>query len=197
MPSRALTTWCKERSGRLEDLLHAHQSVDEPARGRRRRAAALNEALLLRLAAEFQGFARDLHNQACDIFAAWIAPSNPAAQQVVRNQLVHGRELGRGNAHPGSIGNDFGRLGFDVWPELSVRDRRTKRHNRSLGLLNEARNGLAHADEAKLIALRAEGFPLILDTYRRWRRDLDRLAANLDAETAIQLGRMFERERPW
>jgi hypothetical protein len=62
---------------------------------------------------------------------------------------------------------------------------------------SDARNGVAHADEAKLVQLRAEGSPLVLDTYRRWRRDLDALAANLDAETAIQLGRLFDRKGPW
>jgi len=159
--------------------------------------AALNEALLLRLAAEFQGFARDLHEQACDTFASWIAPSNPTVQQVVRKQLVHGRELERGNAHPGSIGSDFGRFGFDVWPALDKRDPHTPRHNLTLTLLNDARNGIAHADEAKLLKLRAEGFPLVLGTYRRWRRDLDDLTANLDDEIAAQLGRLFQRQSPW
>ena len=197
MASRALVTWRIERSRRLDDLLHAHQSVGGPARGRRWRTATLNEALMLRLAAEFQGFARDLHEQACEVFASWIAPLNPDVQWVVRNQLACGRELERGNAHPGSIGGDFGRFGFDVWPALATRDRRTERYNRSLRLLNEARNGIAHADEGRLFKLRAEGFPLVLDTCRRLRHDLDGLAASLDGETASQLGRLFERQEPW
>jgi hypothetical protein len=186
-----------ERREHLDDLLQAHQVVGGSTRGQRRRGAALNEALLLRLAAEFQGFARDLHEQACDIFASWIAPSNPTVQQVVRKQLVHGRELERGNAHPGSIGSDFGRFGFDVWPALDKRDPHTPRHNLTLTLLNDARNGIAHADEAKLLRLRAEGFPLVLGTYRRWHRDLDGLTANLDSEIAAQLGRLFQRQSPW
>ena len=197
MPSSALTTWRKERSERLDALLHAHMRVGGPARGRRWRAAVLSEALFLRLAAEFQGFARDLHQQACGVFASWIAPSNPTVEDVVRKQLVQGRELARGNAHPGAIGRDFGRLGFDVWPALAARDQRTAAHNLTLERLNDARNDLAHAEDARLARLREEGFPLALDTYRRWRGDLDVLAANLDAETAIQLGRLFDRERPW
>ncbi len=98
MPSSALASWRKRRGERLDDLLHAHRSVGGSARGRRWRTATLNEALLLRLAAEFQGFARDLHQEACDIFAAWTAPSNLAVRQVVRAQLMEGRELERGNA---------------------------------------------------------------------------------------------------
>jgi len=124
MASRALTTWRKERRERLDELLHAHQSVGGPSRGRRWRTATLNEALLLRLAAEFQGFARDLHEQTCDTFAAWITPSDPTVQQVMRK-------------------------------------------------------------------------PLVLGTYRRWRRDLDGLTASLDGEIAAQLGRLFQRQSPW
>ena len=80
-----------------------------PSRGRRWRTATLNEALLLRLAAEFQGFARDLHEQTCDTFAAWIIPSDPTVKQVVRKQLADGRQLERGNANPVSIGSDWRR----------------------------------------------------------------------------------------
>jgi len=63
--------------------------------------------------------------------------------------------------------------------------------------LNAARNGLAHADVAGLAALRDQGVPVVLNTYRRWRRDLDALAANLDAKLASQLGRLFGRPDPW
>lgn len=197
MASTALESWHGERRKHLDDLLDAHKLVGGPAPGRRWRTAALNGALILRLAAEFQGFARDLHDQASDIFASWIAPSSSTVQRVVRSRLVEGRELERGNAHPGSIGRDFGRFGFEVWRELHRRDGRTAEHNESLALLNEARNGLAHSDDAKLAALRDGGHALVLGTFRRWRRDLDTLAANLDAETSGQLARLFDRPHPW
>jgi len=197
MASTALTSWQGERRKHLDDLLDAHKLVGGPARGRRWRTAALNEALILRLAAEFQGFARDLHDQASDVFALWIAPSDPSVQRVVRNRLVEGRELERGNAHPGSVGRDFGRFGFEVWRELHRRDERTAEHNESLALLNDARNGLAHSDDAKIAALREKGHPLVLGTFRRWCRDLDALAANLDTETSSQLARLFDRQDPW
>ncbi|MGH2879999.1 MAG: hypothetical protein ACRDK4_10395 [Solirubrobacteraceae bacterium] len=197
MSSTALKSWREERREHLDDLLDAHKLVGGPAPGRRWRTTAINDALILRLAAEFQGFARDLHDQTSDIFASWLAPSSPTAQRVVRNRLVEGRELERGNAHPGSIGRDFGRFGFEVWRELHNRDERTTNHNESLALLNDARNGLAHSDEAKLAALRDKGHPPVLSTFRKWRRDLDILAANLDAEMSDQLARLFDRRRPW
>jgi hypothetical protein len=171
--------------------------VGGQGRGRRWRTAALNEALVLRLAAEFQGFARDLHDLGCDVFAAWACPANSAARNVVRNRLSEGRELDRGNAHPGSIGKDFGRFGFEVWPALVRRDASSAHHNQSLERLNKARNSLAHADTAGLAALRAQGVHVVLDTFREWRRDLNRLAGNLDGELADQLGRLFSQPCPW
>lgn len=173
----AFEIWREQRRKHLDDLLDAHKLVGGPGPGRRWRTAALNDALILRLAAEFQGFARDLHDQASDVFASWIAPSSPTAQRVVRNH--------------------FDRFGFEVWRELHHRDERTAKHNESLALLNDARNGLAHSDHVKLAALRTKGHPLALGTFRRWHRDLDALAANLDAETSSQLARLFDREHPW
>jgi len=153
--------------------------------------------MLLRLAAEFQGFVRDLHDLASGVFAEWTAPMNAAASNVVRSRLTEGREIDRGNAHPGSLGRDFGRFGFDLWPALAARDVRSTGHNASLERLNTARNALAHADATKLAGLRAQGFPVTLRTYRRWERDVRQLTGNLDAEVGSQLGRLFSRPSPW
>jgi len=184
MTSRALVRWRHERAEHLSDLLLAHRLVGGPARGRRWRTRGLNEALILRLAAEFQGFSRDLHDLACMTFAWWVAPSNPAVEQVVRARLIERRELDPGNARPDSIGNDFARFGFNLWSVLSALDPATTRHVQSLGRLNAARNALAHANDTRLIILRAQGFPIILRTYQRWHCDLDALAGNLDIAVA-------------
>ncbi len=196
MASAALKRWERERTRHLDDLLDAHKLVGGTARGRRWRTAPLNDALILRLAAEFQGFLRDLHDQAADVFASWATPSRPNVQRVVRNRLVEGRDLERGNAHPGSVGRDFGRFGFEVWQKLESRDKRTAKHNETLVLLNAARNGLAHSDAAKLEAL-DKGHKRHLTTFRKWRQDLDRLAANLDAATSDELACQFGRPQPW
>jgi hypothetical protein len=192
-----MTLWRTERTDRLDQLLLAHRLVGGPTRGRRWRTAALNEALILRLAAEFQGFARDLHDLACDRFASWTAPASPAIESVIRNRLREGRDLDRGNAHPGSLGKDFGRFGFEVWPALARRDSASTTHNQSLERLNAARNAVAHDDAAARTALRSQGNPLVLGTYHRWKRDLNALAGNLDDELSHQLGRIFGRPDPW
>jgi len=195
--SKALSTWRNERRARLDELLTAHRLVGGPARGRRWRTAAINEALVLRLAAEFQGFARDLHDLGCRQFASRASPKNGAVENVIRSRLSEARDLDRGNAHPGSLGKDFGRFGFELWPSLAQRDASSGAHNRSLEQLNLARNALAHADSAALASLRAQGITLVLGTFQRWRRDLEALAANLDVELSALLGRLFGQPDPW
>jgi hypothetical protein len=195
--SEALGNWRVERARHLDELLHAHQLVGGPTRGRRWRTGALNGALVLQLAAEFQGFARDLHDLASDVFANWTASGNAALERVVRLQLTNSRFIDRGNAQPGSIGADFGRFGFRVWPALSGRDANSARYQAALDQVNQARNAIAHADDAKLGQLRAAGLPLTLRTFRSWRRDLDQLVGTLDVEVAHQLGRLFGQAEPW
>jgi hypothetical protein len=197
MTSVALQTWRTQRLGHIDELLATHRLVRGVWPGRWRRTAAINAALVLRLAAEFQGFARDLHDEACEAFAERAASANPVVKRVAVLRLQEGRDLDRGNAHPGSLGRDFGRFGFDVWQALHQRDRRTHRHNRSLEQLNAARNALAHSDGAKLAVLRANGCHVILNTFRRWHGDLDALAGNLDAEVGAWLGQAFGRQSPW
>lgn len=197
MASRALSSWRIDRALRLDQLLVAHRLVGGSAPGRRWRIVALNEALILRLAAEFQGFARDLHDLACDQFAAWTVPATAAVESVIGNRLREGRYLDRGNANPRAVGRDFGRFGFDVWPALVRRDPASGSHNESLERLNTARNAIAHDNAATLVALRAASYPMDLRTYRLWRRDLDTLASNLDDEVSQQLGRLFDRAGPW
>jgi hypothetical protein len=197
MASKALVRWRTERAVRLDDLIASHRLVRVPAKGRYRRAAALNQALVVSLAAEFQGFARDLHDEACVVFAHWSVPSNREAYEVIRSRLRQGRELDRGNAHPGSLGSDFGRVGIDLWPMLEARDPHTRRHNRSLDRLNAARNAIAHSDGNKLALLRSSGLPLVATTLRRWRADIDTLAINMDRAVAARLGSMFGRPEPW
>jgi hypothetical protein len=195
--SSALLEWQGQRAEHLNELLLAHGLVGGSGQGRRWRTEALNYALVLRLAAEFQGFARDLHDLSCGTFANWAAPANLAVQNVIRNRLIQDRQLEKGNAQPGGLGSDFGRFGFQLWPALAIRTDKSNTYNKSLERLNDARNGIAHADEAKLAKLRGEGFPIILATFRTWRGHLNGLAVSLDIEVSSQLANLFGRANPW
>jgi hypothetical protein len=130
--------------------------------GRRWRTEQLNWALVLRLAAEFQGFARDLHDLAVDEFVAVSARGDPALTGVLRALATRGRALDRGNAHPSALGDDYGRLGLTFWDALRTADHRARSWQDDLSALIRARNAIAHADEGALIKLRDEGYPLVL-----------------------------------
>lgn len=160
MPSVALFEWQGLRQERISELVAAHAAVGGTGRGRRWRAEQLNWALVLRVAAEFQGFALDLHGEAVDAFVGSASRGTPSLEQVLRTLLTRDRQLTRGNAHPGAIGSDFDRLGLQTWPELNRRyPGRAPRWSAALTALNDARNGTHTQTKPR---------------WRRWRRPAGR-----------------------
>lgn len=115
-------------------------------RGRRRRTEQVNWSLVLRLAGEFQGFARDLHSEAAAVVQHETATTNPKLAAVLARLLTQNRQLDRTNAQPGSLGADFARFGMDLWPNLQAASLRAERWQSELASLNETRNGIAHAN---------------------------------------------------
>lgn len=197
MSSPALGDWRGPRAARLDELIAAHQHVGGTGAGRRTDTEQINWALVLRLAAEFQGFSRDLHALGVSAFAASASPSNPAVQNAIATLLGIGLKLDTGNAEPASLGDAFNRFGISWWPALRGRDQRTATRQEHLACLNRARNAIAHARLIELEALRTEGFPLTLETIRRWRAALNGLAVTMDGELAAHLARLFQRPPPW
>jgi hypothetical protein len=112
MPSRALGIWESTQRAELDRL--------EAARGRGAVAQPISDACIVVLAAHFQAFCRELHTEAAEAIAA----STPHAD-LVKKAFVLGRQLDRGNATPGAVGADFGRLGIDLWAALKRWDWRT------------------------------------------------------------------------
>lgn len=199
VPSSALTAWTTTRAAHIDDLLAAHTALGGSGPGRRWRTEQLNWATTLALAAEFQGYCRDLHDLTTDEFAQWTGQLNGALQHVITARLTEGRQLDRGNAHPGSLGSDFGRFGLQLWKELARRrPARASKWREALEALNDARNGIAHADASKIAGLVQRGYPLSqLRTTRRFRGALDGLAPMLDDVVADHLGRLFQVPKPW
>ena len=190
-------TWQGERSNRLDELYAAHAHVGGTAPGRRTATQQINWALVVRLAGEFQGFARELHDLAAQTFAAWSAGGNAQTEAVLYALLTRDRQLDRGNAQPASLGSDFGRFGLVWWRALSTRDVRTQQRQERLERLNDARNAIAHANLGELETLRVEGYPLTLDTVRLWRSALNGLAVTMDNAIANHVATVFARPRPW
>jgi hypothetical protein len=181
MVSAALASWSSSRAGRLDNLLGAHVVIAGSAPGRGWATEELNHALVLRLASEFQGFCRDLHNEAVEGLVRSVAPTDVGLQRVLAFPYLATRKLDRGNAEPGGLGHDFGLLGMRLWPELRTRyPVRGEDWRSRLAYLNEARNGIAHDDASKVESVRAAGWPLTVRSIRRWRQGLDGLATGMD-----------------
>jgi hypothetical protein len=194
MSSSALNGWQQERAARLDELVAAHQRIGGSAAGRRWQTEQLNWALILRLAAEFQGFARELHDLGSQAIAA--GASGPMVN-VVQRSLVLNRQLDRGNARPSALGSDFGRFGIDWWPELTKRDARTTGRQQQLELLNRARNAIVHSLPTDLAQLEKEGQPPTLATVKKWRRALNALAATMDGVLSAHIAQLTNGSTPW
>jgi hypothetical protein len=192
MTSRALTTWQNDRAARLDRLEAAHASLDGSGPGARKLTEELNHALVLRLTTEFQGFARDLHDEAASALVAALAPGDPPRQRRLRRPYQYARRIDRGNAGPEALRQDFWLYDLPLWDELRRRYPTRGQHWRDrLALLHDARNGLAHADGPKLARVIATGWPITIRSARRWRSSLDRLTAAMDRVVADHLHREF------
>lgn len=199
MTSVALDDWLTKRQPRLEQLREAHEKVGGKGAGRRWRTEQLNYALVMRIAGEFQGFCRDLHDETTDYFVPEAVPHNLAAQTILSGSLTLNRVLDRGNASPGGLGNDFLRFGIQLWPSLYVRwPGNGPRWNQSLEALNKLRNGIAHAQDDLIREVSDDGWPPAqLKTADRFRANAEGLAAGMDTVMASYLQALFGGAKPW
>jgi hypothetical protein len=197
MSSGSLNTWDSARTERIRRLRAAHQALAGTAPGRRWVTAELNHALILRLASEFQGFARDLHDEAGVFVARCLAGGNSQLQGVLRLPYTVNRKLNQGNADPGTLGNDFGLFGLVLWTALQARyPARAKGWNQKLAALNMARNGIVHDDGAKVARVQADGWPLTLQSVDRWKSALDGLTQGMDRVVGGHLKLVYGAQ-PW
>jgi hypothetical protein len=180
--SAALVTWRTTRRARLDALAAARPAAP----------AHVDRALVLALAAEFQGFTRELHDQAVAAVATALCPT-PELHAVVTNALIHQRALDRGNARPTALTSDFRRLALKVWPALTAADPRAHDWRVTLVAVNDARNAIAHADPAGLARL-GHLAPSRVDG---WRNALDALATALDAVAGRHLAALLTVPEPW
>ncbi|WP_131807522.1 hypothetical protein [Mycolicibacterium wolinskyi] len=207
--SDALEKWQTERAEALDSLDAIHGTVTGRTRGRKYNTKHLNRALFVALAAEFQGFCRDLHEDAAIHVADSLqtVPGNARIVPVVLDALVRertlnpnrpdkDRRLDKGNADYSALITDFATLGIHLGNELKQRyPARAPKWERTLKALNDARNGIAHSDADKLdSAHRAHG--LTLATFRRWRSSLNGASAAMDKVVGTYLLDLTG-SRPW
>jgi hypothetical protein len=197
MASASFTTWSAARADRIKRLRAAHEAFGGTGPGRRWVTDELNHALILRLASEFQGFARDLHDEAGLFVARSLAPGNQQLQDSLRIPYTLHRKMNQGNADPGTLGNDFGLFGMVLWGALQARyPAHATGWNHKLSALNMARNGIAHDDSAKITRVQSGGWPLTLRSVDRWKSSLDGLARGMDRVVGGHLKLMYGTS-PW
>jgi hypothetical protein len=177
MPSLSYGEWRTTRARALDEIARGHAAVSGTRPGRRFNTQQFNRAYAVMLAAQFQGFCRDLHGECIDHILATIAPP-PALRGIMRSELTRGRLLDRGNAQPGSIGADFGRFRIDFWDEVRIHDPRNAARANLLEELNLWRNAIVHQDFDRA---RLGGTMILrLQRVRRWRGACNRLARAFD-----------------
>jgi hypothetical protein len=194
MPSTAYGKWKSSRAKALDEIARGHAAVSGTGRGRRFNTQQFNQAYAMLLAAQFQGFCRDLHSECVDHLVGAI-PSPLVIRPLVRTEFTRDRKLDRGNAQPGSLGVDFGRFGIDLGKELESYDAQNPARMKLLEGLNHWRNAIAHQDFTNLTKLGGTTI-LRVEQVRRWRGACERLARSLDAVMRIHLQK-FTVSSPW
>jgi hypothetical protein len=184
MPSYSYRQWRTVRSRALDEIAEAHAAIGGSARGRRFATQQINRAYAVLLAAQFQGYCRDLHSE-CVEHLLTVASPPIALHQIIFADMTRSRQLDRGNAQPGSLGADFNRFSMDFWHELHNHKSASVRWKQDLDLLNEWRNAVVHEDftSAKLRGIMIQR----LSTVRQWRRSCARLARAMDEVMGRQM----------
>lgn len=198
--------WLTVRRTSIQRLAQAHAQIGElegPGRplevGR-----PVAHAYVVRVVAEFQAFARDLHDLGASVVVQSSMPSPRYAPRLVEAATA-GRGIDRGNANLRTLQSDFRRLGIQgLQGSLASRNahwaKRDKPHRHGdkgyyEDLIN-LRNALAHGNQVELDGLRRQG---VLDTVS-WARarlpGLDRIAKAMDQAVWDHLHTTFGQD-PW
>jgi len=175
MPSKSYRRWFKIQTAALDQMENAHASVGGKGRGRRYATDQINQGYAVLLASQFQGFCRDLHSESAAYLIDILEP--PSMRPIVRAEFTRERKLDRGNANPGSLGEDFGRLGIEFWSEVKKLNPKNSARNQALAMLITWRNAIAHQD---FDPVKLGSTKLGLAQVRKWRVACERLARAFD-----------------
>jgi hypothetical protein len=175
MPSRSLDNWRTARQSALNELESAHRSMGGTGRGRRYATQQINQAYAVLLSSQFQGYCRDLHSECADCLVQSVPPG--LLRTALRNVLVQGRKLDKGNPNPGNIGADYNKFGLPFWDEVRSLNLRNQARQNRLEELNDWRNAIAHQDfDPAVLGATA----LRLQRVRGWRHACIQLANCFD-----------------
>lgn len=201
--SPALTEWHTSRRANVNELQRAHTLIGNvgPGSGAGRPPKAgtvqLNEALVLRVVTEFQGFVRDLLDLATIKMVRGSGCAHQYQAQLI-SAATRDRMIDRGNPHLEAIKRDADRIGI---AQLGFRlGGENPRHATDAAVLKdlvELRNALAHDDEGKLLALSRAGVRPTIGYARAVQVVLGRHARALDRVVWDNLAGLFPTTDPW
>lgn len=197
--SSALLGWRTSRLANVNELRRAHAVLGNARAGRPPRAGTqqINEALVLRIVTEFQGFVRDLLDLAV---ANLVRGSGSAAahKATLTSAISYDRWVDRGNPHLDAVRKDAERLGIaSLGLQLGVKNSRHVRDAMLLRELVQLRNALAHDDRAKLLDLARRGARPTMRYVNVAHACLDRHARALDEVVWDHLSKRFPVIDPW
>lgn len=178
--SPALKTWRTDRAARLDELVAAHRIVRSAGIGRRYTTQQLADALFVALAAEFQGYCRDLHDIAIFASTDGLAPPGDPRLVNARSAYVRSRKLSTGNASWSNLTDDFKKsfqLDLKRALEAAYTTAQVDDWRVVIEKLNDTRNAIAHSDGTKLANL---ADPRTLGTFRAWRSALKDAISGID-----------------
>lgn len=212
--SPVLERWHRQRRADIAILeaAHARASRDParpagPGRPRKQGGQQLGEALVLRVYAGFQGFARDLHDLAAQA-AVFGAGADPGYRALLVTAITRDRRLDTGNAGLRDVARDFRRLGLEglnetVRKRYAARfrtdgDQRYDADTKRYGEFTELRNAVAHANDRQLRALHGrEVRPTRTYVIRTVLPALDRRARAMDEAVWDHVIGTFDIADPW
>jgi hypothetical protein len=185
--SAALQRWLVDRAASIERLARAHaamREVEGPG-GPLELGRPLAHAYIIRMVAEFQGFARDLYDLAAEHLVTVAAPPDDLVI-LLTTAIKKGRQMDAGNATLVALRSDFGRHGVrNLEGKLAARysqwDREEGGTDRvRYGALIDVRNALAHGNQQQVDELRRQGSADTVTWGRQQLPVLNRAARGLE-----------------
>lgn len=149
MASVALTEWNGPRRRRIQLIWDFRDKAPLPWQERQ-----ADMLLVMRMAAEFQGFARDLHDQAAEFLTLGATSGNQTLARVLRVGIAAGRALNSRNATSSTLAADFSRIGMIFWPAIKTQEPISGPvWEADLTNLVTMRNAIAHDNRAQILKL--------------------------------------------
>lgn len=176
----ALGAWKTERTDRLDEL-------SRKVAGDGGATPAQVGVLYVALAAEFQGYCRDLHQECIDDLLDQMAVLPSRLRAAVALILESGRVLDRQNATAVTIAREFKKLDISPWASVQLRNAdRYRGWRETLDLVTSVRNATAHSKKGEFEKF-VDGNALDRGRWEDRRNQLEQLVVALHEVTAAHL----------